>query len=89
MEKSTSCSLASLISFNFSFPRKLISLSKFTYFSNPHSIGLSLLSISLPYDSKALSILSIKLGHPGLTLNSFPTSNNLSYKAIPDFVSST
>ena len=74
---------------SFSFARKLTSVSKFTYFSQPHSSGLSSLSISLPYDSNALSILSIKFGHPGFTLNSFPTSNNLSYKANPDSVFST
>ena len=39
---------ANLIFFNFSFPKKTISEFRFTYFSNPHSNGLSLLSKSFP-----------------------------------------
>ena len=60
-----------LIFFNFSLPKKLTSLSMLIYLSNPHSYGLSPLSISFPYDNNPLSIRSIKFGQPGLILNSF------------------
>ena len=78
-----------LFFFKASFPTKFTSLSKFVYLSKPHSRGLSLLSKSLPQDNKALSILSIRFGYPGLTLNSFPISNKWSYNSKPDFIFST
>ena len=59
------------------------------YLSNPHSKGLSSLSKSLPHDKRPLSILSIKFGQPGLTLNSLPAENSSSYKSNPAFLFST